>query len=245
MKAVEIIRTAIEAIGVYAPGENMTAADAARGLRLLNSMMDGWSNENQASYAFLTQSLVLVNNQTRYSIGPDISADVNSVRPLKLVQCYMTDELGNNYPIAIVQQYEWNEITNKEINGQIPTCVFYDPQFPIAYLNFWPAPYLPWTVSFTSYLQLQSFPNLFTDLQLPRGYVPALQYNLAIELAPFYGKAVNPVIAELASKYLANIKRTNWNDIPAVYEMEIVANGMGNYSVFNDSFGGPRGGFGG
>lgn len=242
-KAVDIIRTAVEAIGIYAPGETMTDADAERGLVVLNNILDGWSNEAQACFAMLTQTLTLEVNKVSYTIGPSVSADVNAVRPLKIIQCYMTDTLQNNYPIAIVTQYEWNFIVNKQINGQIPTTLFYDPQDPIGILNFWPSPVLEWDVSFTSYLQLNAFANLSADVILPRGYEPALSYTLAVELCPFFGKVPHPTLSEMASRYLANIKRTNQRDIMAVYDDEIVARGGRGYSIFSDSFSGPRGGF--
>jgi hypothetical protein len=150
--------------------------------------------------------------------------------------------MANNYPIAIVEFNEWNQITNKIISGQVPTTLWYDSQDPIGFLNFWPSPILIWTVTIVSYLQLSGFPNLATPVIMPRGYVPALKENLSVAIAPFFGMVAPPTTVELASRYLGDLKRMNARDLPAVYDSEIVARGQGSYNIFSDSYGGWRGG---
>jgi len=93
LNGIGLIQDSLEAIGVYQPGETITAADADRGLIVLNDLLEQWSNDNLACFAFLTQSIALQNNVGQYTIGP--GGDVNGTRPLQLTQVYLQDALGN------------------------------------------------------------------------------------------------------------------------------------------------------
>lgn len=233
--AIQIIQSAAEEIGAFAPGESVRDADAERCLRELNGLMEIWSTQPQACFALLAQTFTLVSNKSRYSIGP--GADVDSVRPMKVVQWFFTDTLGNIYDNqGIVEQFEWNNINrNPIVTGNVPNILFYDPQDPIGYLNFWPTPITPLgTITLNSYLQLTAFPNLTTPIALPPGYEAALGKNLAVSIAPFFGKTPSPVTVELASRYLGDIKRVNMRVIPASFDSAITARGRG-YDIFSDS----------
>lgn len=232
--AIAIIQSALEELGVYAPGDTLTHADAQRGLAVLNDILDSWSNQSLAMYAQLAQSFTLVANDTQYTIGPT-GADIAGTRPLRIIQAFLTDPQNNNYGIKVIEQYEWNQITNKLINGQIPQYLFYNPTFPNGTINVWPAPLLPWTVTIMSYLQFTAFTGLTQAVELPRGYVPALKSNLAVALAPFFGQSPQPVTVELASRYLADCKRTNTKDVPAVTDPGLM--GPGYYNYRSDTFG--------
>jgi hypothetical protein len=233
-----IIRHALESIGEYAPGEPISDADAERCLELLNDLLDTWANENLTCFAQLTTTFPLVANQSQYTIGP-VGADIIGTRPLRIIQALTTDTNGNNYPVEIVQQYEWNQITNRQIGSQIPNYLFYDSQNPLGIINLWPKPMPPVrTMSIFSYLELVAFPDLVTQIVLPRGYVPALKENLAVVVAPFFEKTPQPVTIELAARYLGNIKRTNLQNPPIAYDPEICGGSYGGYNIRTDGWSG-------
>src|ERR1700744_536055 len=131
--AQSLIQTALEQLGVYAPGEVLSAADSSRGLQQLNAMMDSWSNETLICYAIQEQSYPLVVGQNQYTIGP--GGNFNGTRPLKIIEgpvsAYIMDENSNRYPMEVIPQDRWNMIGLLTNTSNIPDTLFYDPQYPL------------------------------------------------------------------------------------------------------------------
>lgn len=235
--ALDLITDALQQLGVYAPGETISAADAATSLKALNDMLDSWSNESLVCVSILEQSLVMVPTISAYTIGP--GGNVNSKRPLKLIYgpgaAYMLDPQGNRYPVDVVPRDKWNMIGSTQVNSNVPNTLFYDPQFPLGILNVFPTPNIAWTLFFDSYLQLTDFPDLATDIGLEPGYVEAFQTNLAVKLKRYFKTGpLDPdlLIAALGAK--GNIKRTNQRENIAVYDQELVARAEGSYNIYSD-----------
>src|SRR6202522_1356666 len=176
--ALDLITDALEILGVYSPGEAISAADSSRMLSNLNDMLDGWSNLTWSCYAYLTTSFTLVPGQQKYTIGS--GGNINSARPLKIFDApgtaYVLDFNGNNYPVDVVDQQQWNLYGNTSslITSDFPDTLFYDPQFPLGIINVYPWPTIGYTMSFISYLQLGDFSSLATALSLPPGYKRAI-----------------------------------------------------------------------
>lgn len=236
--AQDLIQAAFEELGVYAPGETLTAADAARGLWALNGMLDSWSNESLFCYAIQEFTVPLQVGQNQYTIGP--GGQVNGVRPLRAITgpgaAYVMDSNQCRYPVDVIERDQWNQIGLLTTNSQIPTRMFYDPQFPLAILNVFPTPAADYNLYFDAYLQLSDFANLTTPMQLPPGYQDAIQHNLAIRLQPYFQRAqLSPVIVELASTTKAAVKRTNLKVSPALYDNAIVSRATPTYNIFRDS----------
>lgn len=234
----DLIQAALEELGVYAPGETLTEADASRGLWVLNAMLDSWSNENLFCYAIQEFTVPLVIGQNQYSIGP--SGQVNGVRPLRAITglgaAYVVDGSQNRYPVDVIERDQWNRIGLLTANSQIPTRIFYDPQFPLGILNVFPMPASSYDLYFDAYLQLSDFGSLTTVLTLPPGYQDAIQHNLAIRLKPFFATGqIDPIIIELASQTKAAVKRTNIKQSPASYDASIISRATPTYNIFRDS----------
>lgn len=237
VSARDIIQAAFEELQVYAPGETAFDADVARGLATLNAMIDSWSNESLSCYAILEQTATLQVGVNSYTIGP--GGDFDMVRPLRLIDgpgaAYIQDDTGNNYPLQVVPRDQWNLIGLRTINSNIPNVLFYDPQYPLGIMNFFPIPNISYSAFWDSYLQLTEFTSLSTALNLPLGYEEAFKRNLSLYLKPFYPNAVlDPLTVELASKAKGNIKRTNIRALVAEYDQEIVAKGNYSYNIYSD-----------
>ncbi len=238
--AQDIIQAALEELGVYAPGETMTNADASRGLWVLNAMLDSWSNESLFCYAIKETSFPLVVGQQQYTIGP--GGQINATRPLRVIEgpgaAYITDQNNNIYPVGVIPQDQWNLIGLRTNTSDIPDTMFYDPQFPLGIINIFPVPLMTYTFTFDAYLQLSDFTGLTTALTLPPGYQDAIQHNLAIRLKPFFRDAqIDPLIVELASQTKAAIKRNNLRTNVAVYDAEMISRATPTYNIYRDRTG--------
>jgi hypothetical protein len=58
--------------------------------------------------------------------------------------------------------------------------------------------------------QLTRLCSVSDEVSLPPGYSDALAYNLAVALAPEYGRNANAVVMEKAAEALVIIKRANF-----------------------------------
>lgn len=238
--ALDIITDALQMIGAYDSASPLTDADTELGLRMLNNMMDLWSNFSLAAYAITEQSGLLVVGQNQYTIGA--GGNFNMTRPLKILEgpgaAYVQDTNGNNYDMEVVPRAKWNLYANRTnlVNSNFPNVLFYDPQFPLGVINVLPFPNQPYTMFWDSTLQFGNFANVAVVLSLPPGYEIAMKSNLACILHPFFLDAqLSPNVLILASTSLGAIKRTNARDNPALFDSEIVARGNVSYNVYTDS----------
>lgn len=236
--AQSLIQTALELLGVYAPGEVLSASDSSRGLQVLNAMMDQWSNDSLFCYAILEQQCPLVVGQNQYTVGP--GGNVNGPRPIKVIEgpvaAYIMDGNQNRYPVQVIPRDRWNAIGLLTNTSNIPDTIFYDPQYPLGIINVFPTPNQGNTLFFDSYLQLSDFALLTTSMSLPPGYESAIYHNLAIALKPFFKDAqIDPLIIELASQAKASIKRSNMRENIANYDAEIVSRASPTYNIYRDS----------
>lgn len=238
--AADVILDALQMLGVYGAGDTVSAADQAIGLSVLNDMLDVWSNESLASFCILEQSVSLITGQQSYTIGT--GGNINATRPLKILEdpgtCFVRDQNGNDYPVAVVPRDEWNLIVDKTVSSNIPDVLFYDPQFPLGVINLWGVPNIGgYTLFFDSYQQLGGFPTAATTFSFPPGYKRAVGTNLAVSLKPYFADGqLDPLILKEAAETKGSIKRTNRREIFAQYDAYITASGNGQYDIYNDSY---------
>lgn len=239
-----LIFAAYQMLGYYAPNETMSGADSALGLQQLNMMLDSWSNEPQACYAILEQSFALVVNKSSYTIGTSGSPDINTTRPLAIIDtpgaAYIQDLNGNNYEVNVATRQTWNELANRttQTNSTIPNTLFYDPQMPNGVINLWPTPNSGgYTCFFDSYQPFVQASTLVSNITLPPGYELAIESNLAVLLQPFCKNTDVPKAVErLANKSLATIKRTNRRRNQAQFDREIVKSGYPNFNIYTGRY---------
>lgn len=237
---IDIVKDALLDIGEIAPGESVGDARSEYSLRTLNDMIEQWNNEDLTLFAFLTQTFSLQSNKSDYTVG-GTSPDISGPRPLKIHDMFLQDNTGNRIGVNLRTLSDFISLRNRLVTSQIPSDAYYDPQFPQAVISFWPTPLDPlYDVFFTSYLQLSGFPDLFTDIELPAGYRPALRYNLAMNIASGFGKTPSETIARLAGLTLGSLKRTNMIVQTAHYDRALTRGSRGaSYNIFSDGYG-PR-----
>jgi hypothetical protein len=201
-------------------------------------MLDSWSNDSLTCFAILEQSAPLIINQFQYTIGP--GGDFNMPRPIRVKYgdgaAYIQDTNFNRYPIEVLQRSDWNLIGNlQNINSDIPTRMFYDPQYPLGIISVWPVPLTNWTIYWDSYLQLVEFRSLAMPAALPPGYDRAVKRNLALELWPYF-KADNlspgGLLVKQAAQSLASIKRSNVRPYRALFDRSLLRFPRSSYNIY-------------
>lgn len=226
--ALDVINAALRNIGALAIEETATAAEAQNALNALNNMLSTWNTENLMIYAVLPQVFPVIANQPSYTMG--VGGNFNVPRPVQIEAAFMRDAQGNDYEVDIVDYDNYSRIVSKGVASSIPSVMWDDNNFPLKTLKFWPVASDP-SYSFVlwTWVAVQSFAALNTVVVLPPGYQRALEYNLALDLSPAYGKSISNDLAGLAASSKAQVKRINYDIKELRFDRSLVKRG----TVFN------------
>lgn len=200
----DLIKGSMRLIGAIASGETPSAAELADGLSALNDMLKSWSTQ---------RLLVPVRTREEFAVsvspitmGPGATLDAG--RPLKIDAAAImvgTSEV----PLRVLTPEEWQTTSLKSLASSLPNSIYTDGTYPNETLNLWPKPSGNVTLVLYSWKALETYASANSTSAFPDGYDEAIKYNLAIRLAPEYGRAIPGEIASVAVESLANIKRMN------------------------------------
>lgn len=241
--AKDLITRAMRAIQALGSGEVPSAAEANDGLVALNALLDSWSNDGLTSYLVLERSFSLTVGTSSYSIGS--TGTIVATRPQDITQAYIQDTGGNNYMMEVLPRDKWNQIGNRSstITSQIPSVLFYDPQYPLGVINIFPTPLIAYTCYFSSTQDQTRFTDLTTAVSAPPGYERAYVSNLAMEMVLLgfettLDQKQLAMLAKVASDSLASIKSNNITEQIVDYDPALVSRAKSTYNIFRDSGGG-------
>lgn len=203
----DLITDSLSILGAIGIGETPSADEAAQGLRFLNGMVESWNLERLMVYAVTRHSFPLVPSQASYTIG--VGGNFNVARPTRIELAAIELVQNNNIelPLQMLTIDEWNQLALKSTTSTFPQYLFYINNYPLGVLYFWPVPTQINNVILWLWNQISAFTNLSDTITLPQGYWRALVHNLAVELAPQYGKPVAAETAALATQAKELVKR--------------------------------------
>lgn len=211
----DLIRSSMRLIGAIATGETPTAEEMADGLLVLNDMLENWSTETLSVWGSSNQTFNLVANQATYTIGP--AGNWNTTRPQSLDDAYMNFN-GVDFPVKVISQEMYNEINLKTMRQPIVERLLYVNEFPLGVATVWPVPTNSAPITLTM-KRLLTFPVQATDtLTGPPGFLKAMRYCLAVELAPEFGVEASPTVIAVAADSKGDYKRANLPLIEAAFD---------------------------
>ncbi|HDY88061.1 MAG TPA: hypothetical protein ENH82_08120 [bacterium] len=206
----DLITDSAETARIFAPGDTLLNDKAQSIFRELNRMIGSWANENFLIFEQKEETLTLVADQASYTIGKSGSPDFDTVRPQEILKGSFIRKSGGNqdFPLAVKSFEEYRRIGNKS-TGARPWWIAYNPTFPNGTLFLWFRPNATDELHLLSLKELGSFTGLTQTISLPPGYEDAIHYNLAIRIAPKYGKQQRADIVAEATKSIKVLKRRN------------------------------------
>lgn len=214
----DMIKAGMQHAGILGLRDDLDAANADYGLKVLNSMLDSWRLDKLMVYHLKQEEFTLVVNQRSYTIGT--GGDFNTDRPIDIVEPCFVREGNYDYPIKIIQKNAYGKLTAKSnVTSNLPRFLFYDKSYPLGKIFLYPAPSAANTLFINSPQTLQSFANKNVDLALPPGYQEAIEYNLAPRFAAKKGFAINVEIKQIAIDSKAAIKTNNIEPVVANVSM--------------------------
>lgn len=212
LTVLDMVCMALRLINVLAASEQPTNTEGNMALITLNMMIDSWGIQNLLIFAKTVETFQFKVLQQSYQMGPG-APDFNTIRPQKIENALYQQSNGTttfNLTINIINQDEWAAITVPTTQSPIPTHLWVQYTNPYATLNFWPVPNAVQNLILHSWKPLSQFATLQTVIAVPPGYLKAIVYNLALELAPQYGKKnIDPLVVAQATDSKADVKRMN------------------------------------
>jgi hypothetical protein len=228
----DLVRGALGKILVLGTQDTLASADLETGMDVLNSLLDSWWLESLGVYAVQQQSFATTSGVASYTIGP--GQTWNTTRPNRIVSGVASFQ-GVDYPVNAIDRAQYDRIPYKQTSG-IPMVLFYDREYPTGTVYLYPGPSPSGiTIKINTYQQIQSFANAADLIDLPPGYARMIVNNLAVELAPDFGRTVSNEILLAARESKAAVKRNNRQDVVAQYDGAILY-GSNAYNVYSDTY---------
>jgi len=213
-----IVKKALQKVGVITKDEEPSADETQDGVDTLNALIDSWSNESLMVYASAWETFTINSGDAEYTIGT--GGDFNTTRPLFISAAYVRQ--GNtDYALGRMSDINYNnDIITKNTLG-IPEFYNFDNGFPLAKIRLYPVPSIGLSLFLLSQKKLSDF-DIDDEVELPPGWERAIINNLAVDIAAEYGQEIPESTAAIAKSSLANIKisvaKNKTADCPALVD---------------------------
>lgn len=233
-----LVSAALKKCGALARGTALSGEDYSDALIELNVMLAEWTEMQSLVYVTTTLSLVS-NGSPAYTLGPN-QAFAIAQRPARILKGYCrqlvqaeesanafsndfnqdfqvqipagtyTGSVNPDYPLEILNsRQDYDEITTKGITT-LPSYLYYEPQWPVGVVYFWPIPLATiYELFITVLVPLDVVTPQMKVLNFPPVYYGAVIYNLARRLAISYGMQPDPRLEALAKTSLNTLRKTN------------------------------------
>jgi hypothetical protein len=217
-------------------GELPSPSEAQDGLQALNQMIEAWSVERLAIFTVTPKTFPLIDGKQTYTVGT--GGDFNIPRPPQIDWLSIVYQANPPQPLEMPIRYitdpaEWRGITLKNFTNIFPSAALDDQGFPFRTLTFWPIPSgASLQVVIYSWQALAEFPDGGTVLTFPPGYAEAIRFNLAVRLAPEFGRSAPVDVKGLAVEALARVRRANMHPIEMRCEDALLGTRGYNYVDF-------------
>lgn len=230
-------------LGITAQAEDPNSPELLDGFARLNELIDAWALDR------LTQPLVsraeypTVVGQSSYTIGPATQTptpDWIGARPEYIDRVALLLTAGSPYtevPLGELTDGSYQSVMQKTLSNSQPTTWKYDAL--TGTFTFWPVvntnanPIVVYAVQ-----PLPQFADLVTRYTLPTGYLRALRYNLAREIAHEYGRELPGSIAALAIESKAALSHHNVPMLDLALDSALTPNsGRAGYNIYTGTGG--------
>ena len=209
--AQQIVNRALRYINVADVSGDAELEYSTPALEDLNQMIDEWSNDNLIQTSLTEITHALVSGTYEYTIGA--SGDINTSWPVKIENVFVRDANNNDFYIEQINADQYANIGLKSTASSYPIVLHYDRAFPLGTLQFYPSPGSGLTLHMNVWSKLSSIALITDVLTLPPGYEAAYAYNLAVRLAPQYGKEASQTVQRMAFETKKRIEVANYQPI--------------------------------
>lgn len=198
---------ALAAIGAKATGESPSTDEGSDALNTLYLLLRSWRAKNFMLYYVVSENFTLTAGTQSYTIGS--GGDFDTVRPVRIEGAFIRDSNSSDIPLKQIGPDEYRNIAYKTIGNDTPARFYYDPDFPLGVIYFFPPG--GGTFYVDSLKQLSEPTAISSSVSFPPEYDNCIKWNLALHLAPEYAAPGThmPIIIELARDSLHDLISLN------------------------------------
>ena len=212
VNALSLVNAAVQELGVLSAGENLSSDDQAWVLQKLQRLIDTYNARRVMIYTTTFTSFALVANLAPHTIGPAGTFAVNQ-RPVEIpsigLQLLNTSPQTVEVPLNARDAEWWASNRVKNLTSVIPTDYYYEPDWPLGSIYFWPVPSAVNNVLIQQRTVIIDPANLAAPFTMPPGYWNLIAYELAIECADSFSKQVSPNLQARYEKALRAVQSNN------------------------------------
>lgn len=235
----DVIRGSLQALGVYAAGETLTADDSALGLEFLNGLLGQFAAEQYMLPWRTRTTATLTANQSSFTVGS--SGDINIVRPVYFDEIKFLDtstDPDTEYPLVSLTDQAYAAIPQKAATAYLPSHAYYNPTFSSdrGTLIPWPIPTSA-TLQWVLYTQtaIARFSATSDSFSLPPAWERMLRTNLALELCGPFEKTPSPLILQAAQDSKRAVMRSNLRFMDMATDPQLTPQTARHYSIYTDT----------
>lgn len=219
-----LIKATLRALNAIATGETPTDAELADGLEAMKIMLRSWSSENIMVYSIVFDTLAMT-GASSYTIGD--GGDADTEWPVEIKGAVV----DTDYNLRIIGEARYRSLARSTL-GATAGYLWYNPTYPLGSLYPWPTGGSSMVIS--SLKALLDPATITTEVEFPTSYDAAIKWNLALQLAPEYGKNPSQIIYKLAEDSKRVIESKNMaNQINAV-DLSAIGRSGGHYDIDGD-----------
>ena len=233
-----LISSSLRKIGALSSGETIETTRQAEALTALQSMLRSWGATSSNIFATVKESHTLTAGTGVYTWGS--GGDISSTRPNQVTGAYILESGTTTHPVDIITEGSYRGISVKTTTG-LPYSLFFYSNYPLASVYLYPVPdsaYVLYLDSYKPFAETGSFGLVTDTIVFPSYYEEAIIYNLAIRLAPEYGKSVSSEVGVIAKTALDTLINANVSGRVEQIYLRIPASGSygAGYSINTDSY---------
>jgi hypothetical protein len=205
------INAALRLIGMLAEGEQPSAATLSDSIAAFNQMLDSWSTERLSVWGTTDNTVTWPSGQATRTIGNGGDFSVNPA-PLRLDDSTYYIVGNISYPLTIINEAQYNSIALKSSTSTLPQVMLTESVVvtnPLVRMTLWPVPTQDLELHIIGVTPINQITSENDPLVYPQGYLRAVKYNLAVELAPEFGVEPSRTVRQIARDSKRNIKRIN------------------------------------
>mgnify|MGYP003339064418 FL=1 len=236
----DIITDALTEIGVYQPGESISADDYALGLKRLQNQLDAWAADMLTLNVFDRVTYVNPSNNNTITIGP--TGTLVATRPVWM-QAVNYIVPGSSPPVEVpmgpMDDDSFANLSIKTLQSSLPTQFYLNATMPNATVFIWPTPTQAVTLCFYMPILIDSPATLDAILTGPPGYQEAFMYQLAIRLCNPFGRKVPDTLPTMAREAYSRMKRPNTEPGLLAVDQALVPSYGGAFNVITGNMSGP------
>lgn len=185
--AQDIITRALRKIGAIDAIEAPTAEEMEDALGSLNDVLGAWSITRGLITA-QAELLLPLTGLAMYTLGA--GGTLNIARPVRLESAFVRDG-GIDYQVGI-EPIEYFDVEPSKSRAGSPCTAYVRYGSPLVELSLFPVP-SGGVLHVNAWMPVDEIVDVYAALEMPRYFASYLRMCLQIDLAPDYGRAIDPM----------------------------------------------------